>query len=128
VTEHVGVTPRELLHHVPELRAGQTVTVGDNYELGADDDVDLLIGETRAMIAARSLVADCPDVAPFAGYVYVHPPKGCMLLRDDVRDIRLATHHHVDWDLVKVFAGALLVTAAIGSIADLVCRSSASGC
>src|SRR5690349_8880124 len=98
VTEHVAVTPHELLRHVPELRdqghAEVEVADGGTYELSADRTFDVTIAGKRTRLAVRDMVAGCPDVAPFAGA----PPSGhCLLENTTIDHFELDTRHHFDW-------------------------------
>lgn len=133
VTTQVVVTPREILHHVPDLRmhghAAVTTSHG-TYELDADRTFDVTIGGKPRRASVRELIANCPDVAPFAGDPF-RPDPPCLLLDTTIQRFPLGSERHVSGavkETVYVLLGGLLVTALIASVAGFVCAESASHC
>jgi hypothetical protein len=131
VTQHVGVTPRELLHHVPELRQHGRATVatddGGTYELDAGRVFQVTVDGKPRVLTVREMIANCPDVVPFANDRFRGDPP-CLLIGTTVDQLPLDTRHHVDRDMIEVFLGAALVTTVIASVAAFVCHESSNGC
>ena len=133
VTAQIGVTPREILHHVPELRTrGRAIvaTSDGTYELDADRTFDVTIGGAPRRISVREMIANCPDLAPFAGDLF-RPDPPCLLLDTTIDQFPLRSERHISPDakqVVYTLLGALLVVTVIGTIAGLVCAESASHC
>jgi hypothetical protein len=133
VTETIGVTPREILHHVPELRARGRATVATSsgtYELDASRTFEVTIGGAPRRISVREMLANCPEVAPFAGATFHRDPP-CLLLDTTIDQLPLTTERHLSPD-AKVAAsaalGGLIVVTLLGTVAAFVCEKSATPC
>lgn len=129
----ISVAPREILHHVPELRAHARARV-DVFPRGTVDiDVDRVfavdIGGKRRRLSVRQLIAHCPDVAPFSGDTYRGNPP-CLLL--GVRDTRLPLGTRTRYRHGAVFTaiGSVLVISAILLVGGYIatCAAPDDGC
>jgi hypothetical protein len=106
--------PRELAHHVAELRRAGRATV----ELSPHGSTELRVDQALAVrlrdqaqraITVAELIAHCPDVPRFAEDGYRRDPP-CLL--DDIQDAPvLGTSSHVDWDAL---GPALVIAGAVG--------------
>jgi len=133
VTEQIGVTPREILHHVPELRTRGRATVATSdgaYELEAARTFEITISGSSRRMSVRELIANCPDVVPFAGDPF-RPDPPCLLLDTTIAQFPVTSERHLSptaKEVVYTLLGALLVTSLIAGVAGLVCAESASHC
>lgn len=93
------VVPREILRHVPALRDQGQATVdtvdGSPYLLKADKKLKIEIKGKLVTLPVSELVADCPDIPPFATDRY-RREKPCHLLDTITSQITLATTEQFD--------------------------------
>jgi hypothetical protein len=134
-TQHVGVTPRELLRHVPELRdqghAIVEVPPYGTYELSADRTFDVTIGGRHRRMSIRDMVANCPDVPKFAEDTYRNP--ACLLENTTIAWFELDTRHRPTGGgaIVKAVGMAVAVVLVVGlvlTIGAAVCHASSDPC
>lgn len=93
------VVPREILRHVPSIRDQGQATVdtvdGTPYLLKADHKVRIEIEGDLVSLPVGELVADCPDIPPFATDRY-RREKPCHLLDTITSQIHLESTEYFD--------------------------------
>jgi hypothetical protein len=127
-TVPLSITPQELHHSVPALRqTGEAVVeVEPSGTRRVTQDLVLRASFPRASgwrhwfagddvrdLSVAQLIANCPDVPPFAGHAFHRNPP-CLLQETNTERWVLDTEHRVDWEIVRPLGTVALTSVAVG--------------
>ena len=119
-TVHVTVAPRELLHHVVDLRTHGEAEVDVSPSGTEDVEIDQIVtigaGTNARKSSVKDLIANCPDIAPFAGDTFRRDPP-CLLL-DIHEPIEVTTRHKSRVTGKMILGGflAVIIVTVVGSV------------
>lgn len=140
VRQNIWVSPREIAHHVRELRRKGKATVearpSGSYELtmdetfpavfpsGASKWIAWAVPDKKQNLSVAQLIANCPDVPPFRGEKLRRNPP-CLLQQTSSKWWLVDSHRRPDWRLIGGITGG---TLAAGGVAGMyVCAQECNG-
>lgn len=141
--QRVTVPPRGLFRAIPELRSSGRATIdvspSGTHELAKTDVLEaafdsctvlgLACERSSRQLTVDQLIANCPDVAPFAGDTFRRQPP-CLLLETTSGELQLDSRIRPDWEVWKIIGTALLASFVIGVVIGYVtdCKDPNDGC
>lgn len=141
--QRVTVPPRGLFRAIPELRSSGRATIevapSGTHELARTDVLEaafdsctvlgLACERSNKQLTVDQLIANCPDVAPFAGDHFRREPP-CLLLETTSHQLQVDSRIRPDWQVWKIIGTALLASLVIGVVIGFVtdCRDPNDGC